>query len=365
MARRRAPRAPELCVPGSACFVHATPEATMSRAAVMLHVASQLSGDRPAYPTGREPEAVGDFPVPRVPRTGERFAMRAPRAAGEPETFRDTAPLEMAQWGEELFQNPTPRAAAHLAEAALEDSDELTRVAAAALAFRVSVDPQPALDTLAIGTRSRDELVREVAATALARVYPRHKALDRLRRPGRAKRGGAASHSTTIVHGTWARANKWWQPGGDFHASLVPWRPDLYGAADRFEWTGGYSDAARSLAASELLQWINGHPPGPWRLITHSHGGSVAFLATGNGMTLGQLVVLSCPVHEESMPDFTRVPQVISVRVKWDLVILADGGGQLFDDPRIREIVLPIWFNHSATHYPSVWAKYNVASQIP
>jgi len=55
----------------------------------------------------------------------------------------------------------------------------------------------------------------------------------------------------------------------------------------------------------------------------------------------------------------------MSIRVKLDLVILADGGGQKFNDPRITEKILPIWFDHSATHDPAVWQKYNLPSVIP
>jgi hypothetical protein len=90
----------------------------------------------------------------------------------------------------------------------------------------------------------------------------------------------------------------------------------------------------------------------------------VAFLATWGGPRIGDLVVLSCPVRDEYVPNFAQVGKLVSVRVKWDLVILADGGGQRFEDPRITEIVLPIWFNHSATHDPDVWTANDVASRI-
>jgi hypothetical protein len=50
--------------------------------------------------------------------------------------------------------------------------------------------------------------------------------------------------------------------------------------------------------------------------------------------------------------------------VKHDLVILADGGAQKFNDPKITEIVLPIWFDHFATHDPGVWTKYGIAQQV-
>jgi hypothetical protein len=54
-----------------------------------------------------------------------------------------------------------------------------------------------------------------------------------------------AKHTSLLVHGTWARNDSWWQPGGSLHAYLLPTiLPDLYAGADRFDWSGGYSDAA-------------------------------------------------------------------------------------------------------------------------
>lgn len=344
----------------------------MSRAAVLLHVSSQLDARR--RPTRMTPTPGGvpggaeytddDFVVPVVPRTGERFRLRPPELPREPVLLRDATLAGRAELADELFRNPSPLAAARLADLCLADSDELTRMAAAALHFRVSVDPKPSIDTLAEGTKSGDELVREVAATALARVFPRHPALDRLRQPGRAPEGEARTRTTMLIHGTWARANEWWQPGGTFHAFLGPWRSDLYGATDRFEWTGGYSDNARSDAASQLVDWIEDHDDDGLSLITHSHGGNVAFLASWGGPRIGDLVVLSCPVWDDYVPNFGQVGKLVSVRVKWDLVILADGGGQKFEDPGITEIVLPVWFNHSATHYPDVWTANNIAARI-
>jgi hypothetical protein len=54
----------------------------------------------------------------------------------------------------------------------------------------------------------------------------------------------------------------------------------------------------------------------------------------------------------------------VSIRVKLDLVILADGGGQRFNHPKIKEIVLPIWFNHSISHEPQTWIDHNLPSKI-
>ena len=83
-------------------------------------------------------------------------------------------------------------------------------------------------------------------------------------------------------------------------------------------------------------------------------------------MTAGKVGLLSCPVHvNQYFPDFTHLTKpVYSVRVKLDLVILADRGGQKFSNPDIREIILPIWFDHSATHDPGVWQNHGVAAKI-
>jgi hypothetical protein len=59
-----------------------------------------------------------------------------------------------------------------------------------------------------------------------------------------------------------------------------------------------------------------------------------------------------------------RVGRVISIRVHLDLVILVDGGGQRFNHPQIEEHVLPIWFDHSATHDPANWQRHNVPAMV-
>jgi len=215
--------------------------------------------------------------------------------------------------------------------------------------------------------RSRDTLIRDVAATALGRLDPRHAALTKLLEPRRRRSRRQRSHTSLLVHGTWARSQAWWQPpNGDFwsyyHAQVDP---TLYGAPDRFEWSGGYSDAARALAGSDLHVWVQQHSLDGLDPIAHSHGASVAMLATHAGTRVGRLILLSCPVHwPQYTPDFTKVGRVISIRVHLDLVILADGGGQRFHDSRIAEHVLPLWFDHSASHDPATWQQYNVPAML-
>ena len=206
-----------------------------------------------------------------------------------------------------------------------------------------------------------------MAAHALAHVDPQNPALRGLLAARRSRSARRPSHTSLLVHGTWARASSWWQPpAGDF------WRyvhdevdASLYGASDRFDWSGGYSDAARALGGSDLHSWVQGHSLAGLDLFAHSHGGSVAMLTSQAGTAVGRMVLLSCPVHwPKYMPAFSAVGKVVSVRVRLDLVILADRGGQRFTDSRIEEHVLPIWFDHFATHDPATWRTYDVPSML-
>ena len=63
-------------------------------------------------------------------------------------------------------------------------------------------------------------------------------------------------------------------------------------------------------------------------------------------------------------PDFNHTQKVVSIRVHLDLVILADGGGQRSIDPRIAEHVLPLWFDHFATHDPANWQQYAIPAML-
>lgn len=292
---------------------------------------------------------------------GVRFA-----AAPSPTPSRSearTAAGALRRAANAFYRDTSHESAGALVEVALRHPHELVRVAAAASYFPVAADPSSAIGILARGVRSRDPLAREVAATALARVDPRHPVLAPLleAKPRRSTR--RRSRTSLLVHGTWARTGAWWQPpNGDF------WRyidaevdPNLYGAQDRFEWSGGYSVAARALGGARLNTWVQQHNLAGLDLFAHSHGGSVAMVASQAGTGVGRMILLSCPVHwPQYTPAFNLVNRVISIRVHLDLVILADGGGQRFFDSRIEEHVLLLWFDHSLSHDPATWRQHNV-----
>ena len=368
----------------------------MSQAATLLLIGAHLRGDAAATPRAAVAPAralrtgvqgapatipAGDlrrlgFPrlaagSPRFrPETlqrvaGVRFAKT--RAAVPPRGDQRTATASVRQAANAFYRDTSHETAAALLEVSLRHPQELVRVTAAVSYISVTTDPAPALAILERGARSRDTLTRNVAATALGRLDPRNPALARLLEPRHRKSRARRSHTALLVHGTWARSQPWWQPpSGDFwsyyHAQVDP---TLYGAGDRFEWTGGYSDIARLQGGDDLHTWVDGHGLDGLDLIGHSHGGSVTMLANHAGTHVGRMILLSCPVHwPKYTPDFMRVGRVISIRVHLDLVILVDGGGQRFNHPRIEEHVLPLWFDHFATHDPATWQQYNVPAML-
>jgi hypothetical protein len=355
--------------------------ATLTQAAALLILGIQLHGyDRKHSGSVLPSEDLSVLRIPPLPPLGGRIdsqrvrvllanrfrtSIAAPIPEGDDVTWRPEIFAELASGH---VRESSPSSATNLMEACLRHPHEMVRVAAAAAYHEWSSEPDRLKLLLVQGTRSADLLTRELAATALANVNPNDARLTDFQRVSGRAAGAAGAHTALLIHGTFALGASWWQPGGDFHSYLLKKiRPDLYSNSDRFAWSGGYSPTARTLAADDLLRWVASHREEGLDIFTHSHGGSVAMLASTKGLQIGELVLLSCPVHpDDYAPDFNRVKKVVSIRVRLDLVILADMGGQKFADSRIRENILPIWFDHTATHKPSVWqnSTYNIPAML-
>ena len=229
--------------------------------------------------------------------------------------------------------------------------------------------PRQSIEILMRGASAQDELVRDVAVAALegARFHfessspqnatPIESTEDELP-------DSVRSRTSVLIHGTtFGRTTGWWKPGRVFPKYLkTNVSHNLYSGSKPFYWSGLYSHRARELGADDLVEWA--HPHSLDHVFAYSHGGAVAMLASVRGLAMDKLVLLSCPVHSRYAPDFQRVPNVVSVRTRLDLVILADGGGQRFRNPRIEEHVLPIWFKHKPTRQADVWRRYNIDAML-
>lgn len=380
-------------VPYSEAFAQTGEESAQTQSAVLLSLGALLGAEPAAFKAVTKEQPVieffaeDDWATLAIPSNlldlskhrGARFRiglMRQDLGADDAERlkgardFRDlkaenTFKDVQATLSERLAQSPEPGLAARLVENSLNHPQPLVRVAAASVGFDLFPENQDRqeLDTILLeGLDDKDDLVRELAATVLARVAPSHPRLDALTPEGTQGKSGEPQHTSLLVHGTWARGNSWWKPGGDFHTYILnEVRPDLFSQPDRYDWSGGYSDDARSIAATELEDWVTTHGLSGLDLFCHSHGGSVAMEANQASLQLNKLVLLSCPVHPDKyLPNFNQVNDVVSVRVRFDLVILADGGAQRFRVDGIRENRLPIWFNHSASHDSDVWRDHNI-----
>ncbi len=353
---------------GARAFAERSEAAQLSQAAFLLLLGRELdrahSPDSPSRRVDARDPDERMFGVPSMP--GDR--RRVPLGGVGPDAVRTVEePLDqLPRLVDALQDKPSLEAAASVLRACLASPHAVVRIAAASAALEITSEPAPCIDLLAATVADDDPLLRDVAATTLARVMPEHEALRALTRRGSPRSPAETSRTSILVHGTWARNDAWWQPGGDFHGYLLAGSlPDLYAGSDRPEWSGGYSDAARLLGAQDLQQWLVAHGEIDPLLMGHSHGANVVMLAGDMGSGSRELVLLSCPVHwPRYSPNFPACGRVVSIRVHMDLVILADRGGQRFDDTRIEENVLPAWFNHSATHDRDVWRKYDVDRMI-
>lgn len=177
-------------------------------------------------------------------------------------------------------------------------------------------------------------------------------------------------NTAVLVHGTVFQRHgqpldEWWRPpSGDLHQYLKGGsRPNLYSGADHYRWSGGWSDYAREEAAEKLINWMDARGMQSPDVFAHSHGGNVAMLAN-QARAFGTLVLMSCPVHWTRHP--INCAKALSIRIRWDLVIMADGGGQRF--PRstgIVEHVLPFWFTgHQASRQSDNWKSEKLDTLI-
>jgi hypothetical protein len=360
-------------VPGSAAYARRDPDAHLSQAAIVLSLGAAAAGDaarvdRPTdiglpadlSPLGRpEPIPLAEAVAPLGITAEEQRERRGPSV---PASTR-------AALMERLVADPTPINAAALVEACLRSDNRLVRTAAAVAALDTTGPRDDVLDQLVDGASRGRGMAKDIGRIGLSRVDPRHPALRRVvGRPSRLGGADRPSHTAFLTHGTFAALTTWWQPGGDFYTYLDALTPPLHLHNPSFKWSGLYSDGARRLAAQQMLDWVADQGLRQPDLFTHSHGGTVATLATGLGLQLDRLVLLSWPVHPEWFPDFGRVQRIIDIRVHLDLVILADGGGQTFTPPPAAagKVTSHVngWFAHSDTHDPDYWNRYDLAGAL-
>ncbi|MEI9804835.1 MAG: hypothetical protein WDN48_10770 [Pseudolabrys sp.] len=238
--------------------------------------------------------------------------------------------------------------------------DPLIRICALASAFEMfKYSTTDRVRKLTQFDFSESEATSTIAAMLLARALRvALSAIDQL--PEDVTSSAQAKPGLMLIHGTNfpPLRPKWQVPGtGLLFQHIAGFRGDVYAKEDFFRWEGGYSKYAREVATRNLDDWVQRRNLLGIDAVAHSHGCNVLMAATHRGITFNRVVFLSCPVrwHEYS-PVAGSIQKVQSVRVRLDLVILADLSAQRFPRHTIPEKILPNWFvSHSVTTKPATW----------
>ena len=360
-------------IPGPDAFTVRSRDAWLSQAAILLSVGAAAAGEPQRVD---DPEGVG-LPAD-LAALGRRELIPIEEAARPLDVGLDAhltdrglriPPSTSAELMARIVDQPEPIGAAALVEANLHSESRLVRTAAAVAALDTTGPRDDVLAQLVEGASRGDALTKEIGRIGVARVDPQHPVLRAVvGRPSRLTGTDRPSHTAVLTHGTFAAMTRWWQPGGDFYLYLDSLVPPLKLHDPSFKWSGLYSDGARQLAAQQMADWIVDQNLQQPDIFAHSHGGTVANLATRRGLRIDRLVLLSWPVHGEWFPDFTRVQRIIDVRVRMDLVIIADRGGQTFTPPpefasKVESHVNG-WFDHGDTHDPAYWQQHDLPAAL-
>jgi len=87
-----------------------------------------------------------------------------------------------------------------------------------------------------------------------------------------------AKTACIIVHGTWAKHEKWYQPGGDFFEVVKALALGMYDEIIPFSWSGKNKAQDRFQAGKDLAVLIEKYDSVV--LIAHSHGANVGIIAS-------------------------------------------------------------------------------------
>ena len=327
-----------------------------------------------------ELDELGAASASRSLRDASRPAARELRELPEPE--REAIDAAQREAATELFgagpaRGPRRRdAATKLIAASLLDEDPLVQVAAAAATLRVDSRNPIAEAVLDEATREPGEIA-ELGRAILTSDRRNDARAVEIEYPAGEPDPAA---DTTLIHGTWARRGRWWRPDGALYRHLRDEEdvfPHLYKGPDPFKWSGYFNfrlwadpktDWERQQAADSLAWWaqrrLSPHPD----LIGHSYGGSLSMMTTQAEKSVRGMVLLSPAVHRTCLPDPAYYERILHVRMKLDLVLLADFSrpGLLRSLPNVvdRRLRRRGLVGHAATHDPRVWRETGLTDYV-
>ncbi len=258
------------------------------------------------------------------------------------------------------------------------DSDPVARCCAAYAYWQATLS-EAAIPILENAIDSGDPEERILAAHCLAKMEaPQAKRLQGTAKDDRPQTPPqpVKNSMTVIIHGTFAKNEPWYKPGGDFHTYIKKEvYADVYSGQDFYFWSGRYAITDAGLkdiwkkAAEKLVSWVQVHPAKTLRLIAHSHGNNVVNMATQMGLKACSLIQLSPPVHGWNLPVMQNVSsnRLFNIHSSIDLVVKVDGGAQDYSDTLVaptEKTRIISWFGHSDAHVPKLWKKKKIPALV-
>lgn len=118
---------------------------------------------------------------------------------------------------------------------------------------------------------------------------------------------------TIVIHGTWADKDKWQQ--SQFLKNVAATFKDKNTIL--FKWSGGNSDKDRQAAAKALAAYIKDYKFADGEklnIVAHSHGGNVAFAASGQiNHKIDTMVTLGTPIRGDYQPSLGNIGRLLNV----------------------------------------------------
>ena len=141
----------------------------------------------------------------------------------------------------------------------------------------------------------------------------------------------------TVVPGTWASGELWWNLGGDFFCALQKAAEESGAKVLPFAWSGKNNEKSRIAAAKSFAHLLSCfEPQTAINIVAHSHGATVALCACQMlamrkpVRKIKALYALGVPIHE----DFYR-PNMLVIEKLYNLFSFNDGIQTIFDSKRV------------------------------
>ncbi len=186
---------------------------------------------------------------------------------------------------------------------------------------------------------------------------------------------------TVIVHGTNAAHVDWWRdlPGTkNFRAYIDSICHDCVGAGHEFTWSGGKTDSDRQQGARLFIDWWNQEGRPRLRVIAHSHGANVVWIAgtMERHLKVASMIALGAPICFEYALRLGQIKRIENVYSAHDYIQLGGAwwtgrrgeGRTLPDSSRVSNHHVPFWsprtltrtVDHSDLHEEDVWRSNGI-----